>query len=145
MKTRHVYAVRDRPQLEAALRAVRACGVADDDLANVARHDIELAVDPDALHDEQGRLTGLIAGLNAVAVPVLGISIAGAGMLNLLGANLEGWAPHIAGEDAEQDVRDQFAQRIERGEILLVVEAAPEMRNAVNGVLVAEGAEELAL
>ena len=125
MKTRHVYAVRDRPQLEAALRGVRACGVADDDLAIVARHDIELAVDPDALHDEQGRLTGLIAGLNAVAVPVLGIS--------------------IAGEDAEQDVRDQFAQRIERGEILLVVEAAPEMRNAVNGVLVAEGAEELPL
>ena len=145
MKTRHVYAVRDRPQLEAALRAVRGCGVADDDLAIVARHDIELAVDPDALHDEHGRLTGLIAGLNAVAVPVLGISIAGAGMLNLLGANLEGWAPHIAGEDAEQDVRDQFAQRIERGEILLVVEAAPEMRNAVNGVLVAEGAEELPL
>ena len=145
MKTRHVYAIRDRPQLEAALRAVRGCGVADDDLAIVARHDIELAVDPDALHDEHGRLTGLIAGLTAVAVPVLGISIAGAGMLNLLGANLEGWAPHIAGEDAEQDVRDRFDQRIERGEILLVVEAAPEMRNAVNGVLVAEGAEELAL
>ena len=145
MKTRHVYAVRDRPHLDAALRAVRACGVADDDLAIVARHDIELAVDPDALHDDHGRLTGLIAGLNAVAVPVLGISLAGAGMLNLLGANLEGWAPHIAGEDAEQDVRDRFAERIERGEILLVVEAAPEMRNAVNGVLVAEGAEELAL
>ena len=145
MKTRHVYAIRDRPQLEAALRAVRGCGVADDDLAIVARHDIELAVDPDALHDAHGRLTGLIAGLNAGAVPVLGISIAGAGMLNLLGANLEGWAPHIAGEDAEQDVRDRFDQRIERGEILLVVEAAPEMRNAVNGVLVAEGVEELEL
>ena len=27
MKTRHVYAVRDRPHLDAALRAVRACGV----------------------------------------------------------------------------------------------------------------------
>ena len=79
----------------------------------------------------------------AIAVPVLGISIAGAGMLNLLGANLEGWAPHIAGEDAEQDVREQFAQRIERGEILLVVEAAPEMHNTVTAFLTAENAEEL--
>src|SRR5688572_3204262 len=143
MKTRHVYALRDRARLEAALRAVRASGVADDDLSIVARHDIELAVDPDALRDEHGRLTGLIAGLNAVAVPVLGISIAGAGMINLLGANLEGWVPHLAGEDAEQDVRDRFEARIARGEILLVVEAAPEMHNEVNAALVVEGAEPL--
>ena len=143
MKTRHVYAVRDRPHLDAALRAVRACGVADDDLAIVARHDIELAVDPDALHDEHGRLTGLIAGLNAVAVPVLGISLAGAGMLNLLGANLEGWAPHIAGEDAEEDVRERFRERIARGGILLVVEAAPEMHSAVTAALTTQDAEEL--
>ena len=27
MKSRHVYAVRGRPQLDAAIRAVRACGV----------------------------------------------------------------------------------------------------------------------
>ena len=143
MKSRHVYAVRDRRQLEAAIAAARTGGVADDDLAIVARHDIELAVDPDALHDEHGRLTGLIAGLNAVAVPVLGISIAGAGMLNLLGANLEGWAPHLAGEDAEEDVRDAFRGRIERGEILLVVEAAPEMHNAVTAALTVVRADAL--
>ena len=143
MKTRHVYAVRDRAQLDAALRAVRALGVADDDLSIVARHDIELAVDPDAQHDEHGRLTGLIAGLNAVAVPTLGISIAGAGMLNLLGANLEGWAPRIAGEDADEDVRARYEARIAAGEILLVVEAAPEMYNAVTAALTVERAEAL--
>ena len=143
MKTRHVYAVRDRAQLDAALRAVRALGVADDDLSIVARHDIELAVNPDAMHDEHGRLTGLIAGLNAVAVPTLGISIAGAGMLNLLGANLEGWVPHIAGNNAEEDVRERFEGRIAAGEILLVVEAAPEMHNAVNAALIVERAEPL--
>lgn len=143
MKTRHVYALKDRAQLDAAMRAVRVLGVADDDLAIVARHDIELAVDPDALHDEHGRLTGLIAGLTAVAVPTLGISLAGAGMLNLLGANLEGWAPRIAGEDAEEDVRERFEARIGAGEILLVVEAAPEMHNAVTAALTVEGAEAL--
>ena len=143
MKTRHVYALKDRAQLDAAVHAVRGLGVADDDLAIVARHDIELAVDPDATHDEHGRLTGLIAGLTAVAVPTLGISLAGAGMLNLLGANLEGWAPRIAGEDAEEDVRERFEARIAAGEILLVVESAPEMHNAVTSALTVEGAESL--
>jgi hypothetical protein len=95
------------------------------------------------LHDEHGRLTGLIAGLNAVAVPTLGISIAGAGMLNLLGANLEGWVPHLAGEDADDDIRAAFRDRIERGEILLVVDAAPERYNEVTAALTVEGAEAL--
>ena len=143
MKTPHVYAVRDRAHLERAIAAVRACGVADDELSIVARHDIELAIDPDATHDEHGRLTGLIAGLTAVAVPTLGISLAGAGMLNLLGANLEGWAPRIAGENAEEDVRERYEARIAAGEILLVVEAAPEMHNAVTSALTVVGADAL--
>lgn len=143
MKSRHVYALRDRRQLDAALAAVRALGVDDRDLSIVARHDIEMAVDTDRPHDEHGRLTGLIAGLSAVTVPTLGVSIAGAGLLNLLGTNVANWIPGLTGEDADDDVRATFQDRIDNGEILLVVDAAPEMHNAVNAALVVEDAVPL--
>lgn len=143
MKSRHVYALADRPHLDRALAAVRTCGVHDDDLSIVARHDIEMAVEPDAEHDEHGRLNGLLAGLSAITVPTLGVSIAGAGLINYLGDNFSNWVPGLTGGDEDDDVRGQFHGRIERGEILLVVDAAPEMHNAVNAMLVAERAEPL--
>ena len=42
MKTRTVYALDSLPRLTNAMDAARGCGVPDDDLAVVARHDIEL-------------------------------------------------------------------------------------------------------
>lgn len=144
MKSRHVYALKDRPQLDRALAAARACGVDEHDLSIVARHDIEMAVDPDMPeHDEHGRLNGLLAGLSAVTVPTLGVSIAGAGLINYLGDNFSNWVPGLTGGDDDDDVRAQFDARIERGEILLVIDAAPEMHNAVHAMLVAEHAEPL--
>ncbi len=145
MKSRHVYALKDRQKFDAAVAAVRACGVDDDDISIVARHDIELAIDPEAPHDEHGRLAGLLAGLSAVTVPTLGVSIAGAGLLNLLGANLGAWVRGVSGEHdhEDDDVRAYFQERIDRGEILLVVDAAPEMHGAVNAQLVVLDAEPL--
>lgn len=143
MKSRHVYALKDRRQLEAALAAVRGAGVEDHDLSIIARHDIEMTVDDDSVHDEHGRLTGLIAGLSAVTVPTLGVSIAGAGLLSLLGTNIAGWIPGLTGDDADDDVRATFQDRIDRDEILLVVDAAPEMHNAVNAVMVVHGGTPL--
>ena len=143
MKSRHVYALRDRAMLENALAAARRAGVADDDLAIVARHDIELAIDPEAPTHEGSRITGLLAGLSAVTVPTLGVSVAGAGLLAMLGDSFANWVPALAGEAANDDVRSTFAQRIEDGQLLLVVDAAPEMHNEVTAALTVEGAEHL--
>jgi hypothetical protein len=139
---RHVYALRDRTMLENALAAARRAGVDDADLAVVARHDIELQLDPDTLMHDTSRVSGVLAGLSAVTMPTLGVSVAGAGLLAQLGDNLASWFPALAGHD-EEKLRKAFQQRVDGGQILLVVDAAPEMHNEVTKLLTVAGAEAL--
>jgi hypothetical protein len=144
MKTRRVYAIESLPRLTNAMEAARDCGVHDDDLAVVARHDIELRIDPDAPEPRQhGQLTGLLAGLSAVTVPTLGVSVAGAGLLNLIGHTVGGWVPALAGDTVSDDVRRRFEEEIQAGRILLVVDALPEMHAEVHGALGKHGASLL--
>ena len=144
MKTRRVYALDDLPRLTNAMDAARDCGVPDADLAVVARHDIELRIDPDAPDPEgHGQLTGLLAGLSAVTVPTLGVSIAGAGLITMIGNTLGGWVPALAGDTASDEVRRQFHDEVEAGRILLVVDAPEENHVAVQAQMAKHGAKRL--
>lgn len=141
MKIRHVYALDSLPRLTNAMEAVRACGVTDDDLAVVARHDIELRIDPDApAPAPHGQLTGLLAGLSAVTVPTLGVSVAGAGLINLIGNAVGGWVPALAGDTVDDEVRRRFHDEVDAGRILLVVDAAAAVQQAVAAALQPQGA-----
>ncbi len=141
MKTRAVYAIDSLPRLTNAMDAVRACGIGDDDLAVVARHDIELRIDPDAAAPEShGQLTGLLAGLSAVTVPTLGVSIAGAGLINLIGNAVGGWVPALAGDTVDDEVRRRFNDEVDAGRILLVVDAEPAAQAQVAVALASHGA-----
>lgn len=141
MKTRYVYALESLPRLTNAMDAARGCGVPDEDLAVVARHDIELRIDPDAPEPEpHGQLTGLLAGLSAVTVPTLGVSIAGAGLINLIGNAVGGWVPALAGDTVDDEVRRRFHDEVEAGRILLVVDAEPELHDRVDAALRGHGA-----
>ena len=141
MKTRHVYAIDSLPRLVNAMDAVRACGVADEDLAVVARHDIELRIDPNAPEPApHGQLTGLLAGLSAVTVPTLGVSIAGAGLINLIGNTVGFWVPALAGESTDDEVRRRYHDEVEAGRILVVVDAAPGQQADIDAALRAHGA-----
>ncbi len=142
---RSVFAVDNLAQLEDALTAARESGIADEDIALVARHDIELELDPEASDpDEHGRVRGLLAGLSAVTVPTLGVSLAGAGMLNLLGSNLAGWTGHAAGDHANDDVRERYQSLVESGVLLVVVQTdSPERHAAAHAAMVGAGARPL--
>ncbi|MBW8368964.1 MAG: DUF1269 domain-containing protein [Arenimonas sp.] len=141
MKSRYVYRVESLPRLTNAMDAARSCGVTDDDLAVVARHDIELRIDPDTPEPEaHGQLTGLLAGLSAVTVPTLGVSIAGAGLINLIGNAMGGWVPALAGDTVDDEVRRRFSDEVEAGGILLVVDATPELHARVDAALRDHGA-----
>jgi len=141
MKTRYVYTIDSLPRLTNAMDAVRGCGVGDDDLAVVARHDIELRIDPDAAEPApRGQLTGLLAGLSAVTVPTLGVSVAGAGLINLIGNTVGSWVPALAGETVGDAVRRQYHDEVAAGGILLVVDAAPELHARLDAALRAHGA-----
>jgi len=145
MKTRTVYALDTLPRLTNAMDAARGCGVPDDDLAVVARHDIELRIDPDAPEPApHGQLTGLLAGLSAVTVPTLGVSIAGAGLINLIGNAVGGWVPALAGDTVDDEVRRRYHDEVEAGRILLVVDAEPERQARVATALAAHGARPMA-
>lgn len=144
MKVRHVYALDSLPRLTNAMDAVRACGITDDDLAVVARHDIELRIDPDAPEPEpHGQLTGLLAGLSAVTVPTLGVSIAGAGLINLIGNAVGGWVPALAGDTVDDEVRRRYHDQVDAGRILMVVDAEPAQQDAVAAALKPHGATRM--
>lgn len=141
MKTRYVYSIDSLPRLTNAMDAARGCGVSDDDLAVVARHDIELRIDPDAPEPApHGQLTGLLAGLSAVTVPTLGVSVAGAGLINLIGNAVGSWVPALAGDTVDDAVRRQYHDEVEAGGILLVVDAAPDLHARLDTALRAHGA-----
>ena len=141
MKTRTVYALDTLPRLTNAMDAARGCGVTDDDLAVVARHDIELRIDPDAPEPApHGQLTGLLAGLSAVTVPTLGVSIAGAGLINLIGNAVGGWVPALAGDTVDDEVRRRYHDEVEAGRILLVVDVESELHARVDAALRGHGA-----
>jgi len=136
MKTRHVYSTPDVASAQHALQAARGAGVGNDDLALIARGDIELDAIPDERKEARtdflpavargaagGGAAGLLAGLVAVAIPPLGITLAGAGVMAVAGALVGSWSSALVGATVPDSVRRQFEQEIEAGRILLVIDA----------------------
>lgn len=144
-ENRSVFALDDLAALEDALAAARAAGVADEAISLVARHDIELELDPMASDsDAQGHVRGLLAGLSAVTVPTLGVSVAGAGLISLLGSNVAGWFRALAGDHATDDVRARYRSLVEDGKILLVIQSdSPARHAAAHAAIAATGAPAL--
>src|SRR5690242_808345 len=105
MKTRHVFSTPDVETARTVMQAARAAGIPEDDISLIARSDIELEAAPEQ-HKEAGSdfypaalrgvvgggAIGLLAGLVAVAIPPVGITVAGVAGLTLAGALTGGWA-----------------------------------------------------
>lgn len=156
MKTRRVYSTADMAQARRALAAAREAGVPDEDLSLVARHDIELEAIPEDRKDEhsdfmpaavrgvaQGGATGLLAGLVAMAIPPLGITIAGALGVAAAGAAVGAWSSALMGAAVPDPVRRKFEGEIEAGRILVVVDGEDEDSDRAETAIVATGATPL--
>lgn len=85
----------------------------------------------------------MLVGLGAVAVPTLGVTIAGAGLLAALGGAIGGWSAALAGSAVPNEVRRRFEAEIARGRILLVLDSDKELLRQAETALVAFGAEPL--
>lgn len=136
MKTRHVYTTPDLPAARKAVAAARSAGIDDNDILLVARSDIELDAVPDDRKEADsdmlpaaargaglGAGAGLLAGLVAVAIPPLGVTLAGAAATTLAGAAVGSWSAALMGSSLPDPVRRRFEARIEAGEVLVVVDA----------------------
>ncbi len=110
----------------------------------IARSDIELEAIPDERKEAKtdflpavargaagGGAAGVLAGLVAVAIPPLGITLAGVGVMAIAGALVGSWSSALVGATVPDPVRRRFEDEIEAGRILLVVDAEePELESA---------------
>jgi hypothetical protein len=156
MKTRRVYSTADLAHARAAMHAAREAGVPDDDLSLVARADIELDRIPEDRKDEhtdfkpaairglaEGGATGLLAGLVAMAIPPLGVTLAGAVAVGAASALVGAWTNALMGASSPDPVRQKFEGEIEAGRILLVVDGDGEAGERADAAIVAAGATAL--
>ena len=144
MKTRRIYASPNLAAAQAALAAARDTGIERDALSLIARSDIEMDAVPAALRGAAGGgAVGLVAGLIAVAVPPLGITLAGAGLMAAVGALVGSWSSALVGATVPDPVRRQFEEAIEAGRILLVVDADEEALARADQAVIRAGAHPL--
>lgn len=156
MKVRRVYSTRSVPEAEAAVRAVREAGIENADVSLVARGDIELQALPE--HQKEaptdfkhaamrgagiGGATGLLAGLVAVAVPPLGLTLAGVALTTLGGAAVGTWASSLVGASLPDPVRRKFEGEIESGRVLVIIDAEGETLERAEAALRDAGAIHL--
>ncbi len=139
MKTRCVFSTSDLTAARTAMAAAQEAGIDDRDISLVAREDIELERIPD--HLMQGRNdfypaalrggacgggTGLLLGLIAVAVPPLGVTLAGAAAITVAGAVFGSWIGELVGFEVPDVVSRKFKDEIAAGRILVVLDASKE-------------------
>jgi hypothetical protein len=156
MKTRHVFSTPDVATARTVMQAARAAGIAEDDISLVARSDIELEAAPEQ-HKEAGSdfypaalrgvvgggAVGLLAGLVAVAIPPVGITVAGVAGLTLAGALTGGWSGALAGASVPDPVRRRFEDEIEAGRLLVVLDGDPELLASAGPALTRAGGTPL--
>jgi len=156
MKIRRVFSTASPAAAVKAIAAAREAGVEDDAITLVARHDIEMdevpgeridvAADmvPAALRGAAtGGALGLVGGIVGVAVPVIGIPLAGVGLLALTGAAVGAWSSALMGSEVPSQVRREFEAEIAAGRVLVVIDAPREGATAVSAALRDAGATEL--
>ena len=156
MKTRHVYSTTGMDMVKEGIRVARQCGIAHEDVSLVAREDIELEAIPEerkvvdndfypaALRGAGiGGASGLLAGLVAVAIAPIGLTLAGAGAMALAGAAVGAWASALAGSAIPDPVRRKFDDEIEQGRILLVLDGDAEALDRAAPKLAEIGATRL--
>jgi len=135
MKTRQVFSTPDLAVAKAAMSAARMAGVDDDDISLIARADIEMQDIPsdriDVSNDmvpaalrgaAMGGGLGLVGGLVAIAIPPVGITLAGAGLMAVVGATVGTWSAALMGTTVENPVRRKFEDEIKAGRILVVID-----------------------
>ena len=156
MKKRHVFATQDLGAAKAVVRAAREHGIDRRCITVEARKDIEVhrisderknvSMDfiPAALRGTVlGAASGLMLGIVAYWVPAFHLSWPGVFALAGLGALIGTWASVLMGSALPDEVRRTFANEIDDGVILVVVDADPEVFERLEPAIVSAGGVRL--
>jgi hypothetical protein len=135
---RYIYAFDTVESAHAAVIALRLNGIAERCISLIARADIQLEKIPERFLDAStdfmpalgrgaaiGGITGLFAGLIAMAIPPLGIAIGGTALLAFFGggAVLGAWSSALVGSSVPDAIRRKFEDEIKTGRTLLVIDS----------------------
>jgi uncharacterized membrane protein len=135
---RYIYAFDTAESAYGAVIALRLNGIDEQCISLIARADIQLEKIPEHFLDAStdfvpaigrgvaiGGVTGLFAGLIAMAIPPLGIALGGSALLAFFGggAVLGAWTAALVGSSVPDPIRRKFEDEIQAGRILLVVDA----------------------
>jgi len=152
MKHRLVFSLASVDEVPTAVAVAGNAGVATADISFIARSDIQMHP---LIHDKldpttdtipaalRGMATGggvgIVAGIVALAVPPIGITIAGAGLMAAIGAAVGGWSSALMGSTAPNEVRQRFEKEIAEGRVLLILDCKDELLPGVKNALAGSG------
>lgn len=156
MKIRHVFSTPDLDTAQAVMGAARNAGVHDDDILLIARSDIELDEIPNERKEADtdlipaalrgagyGGAAGLLAGLAAIVITPIGLTLAGAAAAAVAGALVGSWASALVGSSLPDPIRRKFDEEIQAGRILVVLDGEKPFLDAIESQLVEAGATPL--
>lgn len=156
MKIRHVFSTPDLDTAQAVMAAARNAGVHDDDILLIARSDIELDEIPNERKEADtdlipaalrgagyGGAAGLLAGLAAIVITPIGLTLAGAAAAAVAGALVGSWASALVGSSLPDPIRRKFDEEIQAGRILVVLDGEKPFLDGIESQLVEAGATPL--
>lgn len=84
-----------------------------------------------------GGLSGMLAGMVAIALPPVGLTLAGGAILAtaITGAGIGAWAGGLIGVSVPNTRLEQFEDAIKRGELLLMVDIPEEREEEVKSII----------
>ena len=158
MKSRCVFSTPDLAAAHAAMDAARGAGISESDISLVAHEGV--ALEPIADHPMTGctdfypaaargvacgGASGILLGLVAVAIPPLGVTLAGAAAIALAGAAVGCWTGALIGTDVPDVVHRRFKEEIAAGRVLVIIDAPRERLALAGPAIIATGAMHLPL
>lgn len=155
---RYIYAFDSADAARSAVKLLRRQGIDDECISLIARTDIELEEIPARFLDAStdfapalgrgaalGGITGLFAGIIAMAIPPLGIAMGGPALIAFFtgGALLGSWASALVGAGIPDEVRRKFEAEIEAGHVLVVIDSKPATDRVIESTMSLEGNRHL--
>tara|TARA_R110002049_G_scaffold307897_3_gene510069 strand:+ start:291 stop:794 length:504 start_codon:yes stop_codon:yes gene_type:complete len=125
-------------------------GIGEEDLHIIANDEVALEpiAEPDLLHRSDvvdaakrgaatGSAMGLVGTILAVSNPAIGLTLGGGAIIagTALGAALGTWFSTLVGVSVPNQDVENYRERIERGELMVIVDCEPERQSAVEGML----------
>ena len=150
MKERTFFFTGDLQSAKQIIEDLKEVGITEEDLHVIAREDLSLEPlpEPDLQHRSDvvdaakrgaatGGAIGLIGSIIAVTVPTVGLTLGGGAILagTALGSALGTWFSTLVGVSVPNQDVEEYRDRIDKGELMIIVDCEPEQQAALTAML----------